>query len=447
MNVKIRKGLNIKLLGEPYKEISPPIKTFLYAIYPHDYLGFTPKLTVKIGDKVKAGEPLCFEKNFENIKLTSPVSGVIQEIVYGPKRKLEKVIIKADDEINFFEFPHGDVSLFSAEQILDILQKSGLFLRIKRRPFGIVPKINERPKHIHISTFDTAPLAPDYNFTLKDYIEEFQKGVDVLAKLTDGKVHVNLDARISNNIFEKINNCQINLFEGPHPVGNVGVQIHHITPILSKEDVIWTLNPQDVVFIGRLFSTGKLDLRKIIAICGSEVTKPMYYSVIEGCSIESLIENNLKSDNVRIISGNVLTGKTMDKNDYVRLENQITIIPEGNYYEMFGWAKPGWNKYSYWSVFLSKLRKNKLWRLDTNYHGGVRPFVVTGKMEKVLPMDILPMQLLKAAISEDLEYLEKLGIYEVIEEDIALCEFISETKMDFQQILRNAINLVIKELE
>jgi len=446
--IKIKKGLDINLKGKPLEKISPPIEFVYYGVYPSDYRIITPKLNVKIGDRVKAGTPIFFDKTQTQVCVTSPISGIVENIIYGDKRKLELIIIKADKQIEYEPFAQVSPALLSREQLIDQLLKSGLFAKIKRRPYGIIPKINEIPQNIHISTFDTAPLAPNYNFTLKENISEIQTGIDVLSKLTNGKVYLNIDGNISTNIFENLTNCQITKFYGPHPAGNVGVQIHHLTPIIKKEDIIWTVNVQDLAFIGRFFNTGKLDLTKKIALTGSEIKEPHYYEVIEGCQITPILNNQLNNENVRIISGNVLTGIITSKDMYMHaFVNQITVIPEGNYYEMFGWAKPGLRKYSVYGTFLSKICKNKEWVLDSNYHGGHRPFVLTGRIDKYLPMDILPQYLLKAALVEDIENLEKLGIYEIIEEDIALCEFASETKMDFQPIITNAINLMIKEVE
>lgn len=447
-NIKLKKGLDIKLKGKAYEKISEALFIKRYALMPNDYRNLTPKLDVKIDDKVKAGSAVFHDKNNPQVLFTSPVSGTIENIVFGDKRKILCVIIKKNDSNEFEQFNSGNADDFTREQIIEQLLKSGLWTKIVRRPYGIIPKIDEMPKHIHISTFDSAPLAPNYNFSLKDNLSEFQAGVDILAKLTDGKVHVNLDGKIADNIFANVKNAEIHSFLGVHPVGNVGVQIHHTTPIVVKTDVIWTVNPQDVVFIGRLFTTGKLDLTKNIAFVGSEVSEPQYFKVISGCHVTPIAKTQIKNENVRFISGNVLSGTKIDKNCFLNaFDNQITFIPEGNNYEMLGWAKPGLKKYSVYGVFLSKICKNKEWVLNSNLHGGKRTFVLTGKIDKFLPMDIFPTQLLKAAITDDINLLDKLGIYEVIEEDIALCEFASETKMDFQEYISKAINLMIKEVE
>lgn len=445
--IKIKKGLDIKLQGIAEKKKSDIQYSELYAIKPSDFRNITPKIVAKEGEKVKAGTILFHDKNDENIVFTSPISGLLENIVRGERRKILEFSIKPDSEIEYETFKSGKIDDFSEQEIKEQLLKSGLWTKIVKRPYGVIPKIDENPKAIFISTFDSAPLSADYNFTLKDSLVEFQTGIDFLKKLTNVQIHLNINSKIENNIFREIKNVQINEFYGPHPAGNVGVQIHHIDPI-NKGDIVWTINPQDIVFIGRLFSFGKVDLSKIIALAGSEVKEPQYYKVISGCQINKIIENNLKSDNYRIISGNVLTGTKIEKDGYLGyFDNIITVIPEGNHYEMFGWAKPGLNKYSNSKFFLSFLRKNKQWDLDTNLHGGLRPFVLTGRMEKVLPMDILPMQLLKSCIAEDVDMLEKLGIYEILEEDLALCEFISETKMNFQELISNAIDIIRTEME
>ncbi len=444
---KLKKGLDIKLKGKAAEEVVVVKKSEFYTVRPTDFRNLTPKIVNKVGTQVKAGTPLFRDKYNEKVLFTSPVSGELVDIKRGERRKILEFVIKADDQIQYEEFKSGSADSFSADEIKEQLLASGLWTKIVRRPFGIIPKIDETPLNIFISTFDSAPLAPNYNFTLKDSIGDFQAGVDILAKLTDGKVHIILDNKISNNIFANIKNADIHNFQGKHPVGNVGVQIEKIKPI-DKGDVVWTVNPQDVVFIGRLFSQGKLDLTKIIALAGSEIQNPKYYKIISGAAIADIINNNVQSENVRYISGNVLTGTKIEKTDHLCIfDNLITVIPEGNKYEMFGWIKPGLNRYSNSRTHFSFLKKNKEWELDTNVKGGVRAFIVTGEMDRVLPMNILPMQLVKAAIAEDIDTLEKLGIYEILEEDLALCEFVNTSKIEIQDILSKTIQLMIKETE
>jgi len=443
---KLKKGLDIKLAGKADEKITELQLSEFYAIKPSDFRNLTPKTVAKEGDKVKAGSVIFQDKYNPNIVFTSPVSGELAEIKRGERRKILEFIIKADKTQEYIEFKSGKAEDFSAEEIKEQLIQSGLWVKIVKRPYGVIPKPDQTPRAIHIPTFDSAPLAPNYNFTLKNNIEEFQAGVNILSKLTTGEVHVNVDAKIQNNIFVDVRNAKVNMFSGPHPAGNVSTQINLVTPIM-KGDIVWTVNPQDVVFIGRLFLTGKLDLTKAVALTGSEVKEPQYFKIISGAPIKDITIDKIKGQNVRFISGNVLSGAKVESNSFIgTFDNIITVIPEGDYYEMFGWAKPGFNRFSVSKAYFSWFRK-KEWSLDTNIHGGVRSFVLTGKMDKVFPMNIMPMQLLKACYTDDIDMMEKLGIYEVIEEDFALCEFISETKMDFQEAVSKAITLMITEME
>lgn len=445
--IKIKKGLDIILKGTPKEEITKLNIADYYAVKPTDFKTLIPKIVAKEGAKVKAGTVLFRDKYNEKIVFTSPVSGELTEIKRGERRKILEFIVKADKQIEYEEFKSGNADSFSKQDIIDQLLLSGLWTKIVRRPYGVIPKPDSTPKSIHISTFDSAPLAPNYNFTLKNNIDEFQFGVDLLSKLTIGKVNVNIDATISGNIFKAINNAQINEFEGKHPAGNVGTQIHHTSPI-NKGENVWTLNPQDVVFIGRLFKTGKLDLTKIVALAGSEVKNPQYYQIISGAKITSFTKDNINDGNDRYISGNVLTGSKIEKTGFIgSFDNLVTIIPEGDEYEMFGWIKPGFKKLSNSRAVLSWLLPKKAMDVNTNLHGGVRAFVLTDELNKVFPWDILPMYLIKAAMAEDIDKLENLGIYEVIEEDFALCEFVNTSKIEIQDVISKTIELMIKEME
>lgn len=444
--IKIKKGLNIKLKGKATENIVATEVAETYAIRPDDIKNLTPKGVIKPGAKVKAGSPLFFDKYRPDIFFCSPVSGELVEIKRGERRKILEFIVEADKKIEYKEFKKASAESLKKEDIIDNLKQSGLWTKIIQRPYGIIANPEDSPKAIHISTFNSAPLAVNYNFTLKDEIDNFQEGVNILAKLTEGKVHLNLDNKIQNNIFANINNVTITKFDGKHPAGNVGTQISKLTPI-NKGDIVWTVNPQDVVFIGRLFKTGKYDVSKIISLVGSEVETPQYYKVISGANIKNIVKDNIKTENVRYISGNVLTGIKIAKDSYLgHYNNMITVIPEGNHYDMFGWITPGLNKFSVSRTFFSWLMPNKEYALHTNTNGGQRAFVLTGEMEKVLPMDILPMQLLKAILANDIDAMENLGIYEVIEEDFALCEFIDVSKINMQDIVNKGIASMIKEM-
>ncbi len=444
--IKLKRGLDINLKGKPQKKITELPLAETYALKPADYKFVTPKVQARVGDRVKAGDVLFFDKYRPEIVFTSPVSGEVIEIRRGQRRRILEYVVKADKEIEYQMFSAGSVSQLEEKQIIDTLVKSGLWAGIIQRPYGIIADPGHKPKAVHISTFDSAPLAPDYQFVFRDDLEDFQLGVDILAKISGAKVFLNLDGRIEDNIFDNVKNVEITRFIGKHPAGNVGIQIHHLTPVM-KGEVVWTVSAQDIVFIGRLFRTGKYDLTRIIALAGSEVKDPHYYKLIVGTNIQPIIADQLSQDNVRIISGNVLTGSKVDKKGYLgRYDNMITVIPEGDYYEFMAWAGLGLKKYSTSRTFFSWLFPKKEWVIDTNMHGSVRPFVVTGRMDQVLPMDILPEYLLKAILANDIDRMEALGIYEIVEEDMALCEFVCVSKIEIQEIVRQGLQAMIKEM-
>lgn len=440
-NIKLRKGLDIKLTGkaETRLEVAPMAKS--YAVSPLDYENVTPKLLVKVGDKVEAGSALFFDKNNPRILFTSPVSGVVSAINRGEKRKLLNVAVEPDQTQVAKEIK---VVPTTAERsaIIEMLLESGLWTRIVERPYGVVANPDATPKAIFVSAFDSAPLAPDYNFILKEEKEAVQAGLALLARLTDGKLH--LSARKgAEGYMESIKGVEYRTFEGKHPVGNVGVQIHHIDRI-AKGDIVWTVNIQDVAIIGRFITTGKLDMSKTVAVAGGAAEKPCYKRIISGAAVESIVGK--VDDKVRIISGDVLTGVTTAKDGYISANaNMITLIPEGDVYELLGWAMPRTHRFSVSRAYFSWLSPAKEYNLDTNLNGGERPFVVTGLYEDYLPMDIYVSYLLKAILVKDLDKMENLGLYEVLPEDLALCEFVDPSKIEMQQIVRDGINLMIKE--
>jgi Na+-transporting NADH:ubiquinone oxidoreductase subunit A len=331
-------------------------------------------------------------------------------------------------------------------QIREQLLKAGMWPFIKRRPYGIIARVDEVPKAIFISCFDTAPLAPDTDFILKGQEHSFQTGINALSKLTSGKVHLGLP-ETGGQLFESIVNATVTRYCGPHPAGNVGVQIHHTDPV-NKGEVVWTIGAQDVLFIGRLFETGRIDFSRIVALTGSEVTSPCYYSTCLGVNLPVLLAGNLNRENgIRVISGNVLTGTKVISDNFLGFyDSAVTVIPEGDYFEFLGWAKIRPNKFSMSHAYLSWLTPRKIYSPDTNINGEERAFVMTGQYEKVLPMDIMPVLLLKAILAGDIDRMEKLGIYELVEEDLALCEYVCTSKTEVQDILRKGINLMIREL-
>jgi len=442
-SIKIKKGLNINLMGESIRELST-YSPADYALKPTDFIGIFPRLLVKEGDHVNAGSPVFHDKFREELLFTSPVSGTIQEISRGEKRVLEAVIIRADGEQSYEDFGKEEMVSLTREQIIGKLLKSGTWPLIRQRPYNVIANPMDTPKAIFVSGFDSAPLAPDVSFAMSDDITSFRMGMGVLERLTSGKVHLGLQE--GKNELAGIKGVETTFYSGPHPAGNVGIQIHHLNPV-NKGETVWVVNPQDVRIIGRLFTEGKYDATCTVALTGSEVENPRYYHLLKGASLKDLFSEQVKNPNVRYISGNVLTGTRIRSDGFLGFyHHQITVIPEGNQYEFLGWALPGFNKFSFSKSFFSWLSPGRRYRLDSNLHGGHRALVMTGQYEKVLPMDILPMQLIKACIIEDIDLMEKLGIYEVDEEDFALVEFIDTSKTDIQKIIRNGLDLVRKEM-
>ena len=444
---KLKRGLDIRLKGAvvPVLEEAPVPKTV--AIKPTDFTGLIPKLNVKPDALVKAGDALFYDKYHPEILFTSPVSGTVRAINRGERRKILEVVVEPDGKNEFQSFPKADPLKLTREEILEHLLKSGLWPFLKQRPYGIIAKPDSKPKHIFISGFDSAPLAPDYEFIFKNEKGPLQTGINALSKLTDGSVYIGLSPKQSDGIFSSLKNVSLNTFEGAHPSGNVGIQIHHVSAI-SKGEIIWTISPQAIVFIGRLFEEGKVDFSKIIALTGSEVKAPKYYKTIHGTELSGLLNGTTRKEaHERYISGNVLSGTKVDQDGYLGFfDNQLTVIPEGDEYEMLGWALPGATKFSASKTFLSSLFPKKEYVLNANMHGGERAYVMTGQFEKLLPMDLLPLFLIKAILADDIDKMEQLGIYEIIDEDLALCEYADTSKTNIQEIVRRGISTMLKEV-
>ncbi len=442
--IKIRKGKDISLVGAAEKTVAARTLSSSFAIKPTDFKTLVPKLAVKAGEEVKAGDVLFFDKTNSDIKFTAPVSGEVAEVVRGERRAIQEIRILADSEIQYKSF--NIPSSLDKENVKSLLLESGLWTYLVQRPYGVIADPSAEPKAIHISCFDSAPLGVDYNFSLSEDEAAFKQGIEALRVLTTGKVHLNVRANDSNaSMFTNVGGVEVTSFSGAHPAGLVGVQIHHIDPI-NKGDVVWTINPQHVVFIGRLLSSGKVDLTQKVALVGSELSNPQYIQTIVGVNVESLFADNLKGENPRVISGNVLTGSNIGSNGYLgHFDHMISAIPEGNHYEFMGWLFPSYARPTVSnSLPISKFLK-KTFVANTNPHGEERAFVMTGQYEKVLPMDVMPVQLLKSILAEDLEAMENLGIYEVIEEDLALCEFVCTSKIDVQKILKGGLELMALE--
>ena len=444
--IKIRKGLNINLVGEADKVVAT-FDSETFSIKPPDFHGSIPKLILKQGAEVKAGTPIYFDKNSPDVKFCAPVSGEIAEIVRGEKRRILEVRILADQEIKYEDFGAANPNDLSSDDVKAKMLASGVWPFVRQRPYDIIANPNEKPKAIFISGFDSNPLAADVDFILQDKKEEFQAGIDALKKLTDRKIHLGLKPNhAANSVLNSAQGVEVITFEGPHPAGNVGVQIHHTDPI-NKGERVWYVAPQDVLIIGRLFLTGKFDASKIIAFAGSEVKKPKYYKTVFGASIKNLVEGNINEGVNRYISGNPLTGSRIEKDGYLgAYDTSISVIPEGTESRFFGWITPNFDKLSASRTMFSWLMPNKKYTLDTNLNGEDRAFVVTGQYEKVFPFDIYPVYLLKAILTQDIEKMENLGIFEVAPEDFALCEFVCTSKMQLQKIVRKGLDQMIEEV-
>lgn len=447
--IRLKKGFNINLAGKPQPKVAEVEMADTYAIKPTDFFGlYMPKPVVKEGDTVKAGSPLFHDKRFESVLFTAPVSGEVIEIKRGEKRKLLEIKILADKKMEFESFKKysvSDIQNITVDEIKANLLKSGVWANFVQRPFGVVANPAASPKAIHISAFDTAPAAPDYSVLFKGQDQFFQVGVDVLKRLTAGAVHVNVHttAEIAT-VFSQVKGTELNKFNGPHPVGCVGVQIHHVDPI-NKGDVVWTINPLGVIQIGKLFLHGVYDTSRVVALTGPAVKNPQYYKIHTGASIKKLVKDNLADPHVRYVSGNVLTGASIGADGHLGFyDHQITVLPEGDHHEFLGWIAPTASKVSFHRAFglFSFLAPKKEFKATTNTNGEHRAFVQTGVFEKLVPMDILPTHLLKSILAEDLDEMEALGIYEVIEEDLALCEFADVSKHEIQQIVREGIDLM-----
>ena len=447
--VKLRKGLDIRLLGVANKVKTDVPMPKVVSIKPTDFHGLTPKMLVKEGETVTAGQPIFHDKYEEVIKYVSPVNGTLKAVVRGAKRRIMEVQIDVADSQSFDGGSPIDVAGMSGEQVKETMLSAGLWPFIKQRPIDVVADPNQKPKAIFVSAFDSAPLAPDFDFVLHGKEQEFQAGLDAIAKLTEGTVHLTLNGKApADATFTGAKGVQINKITGKHPAGNVGTQIHHIDPI-NKGEFVWTVNAQDVAIIGRYFLSGKFIPKKTIALTGSEVKDPQYMDVIIGTNVSEIVKDRFTSDNVRVISGNVLTGEKIDADGFLGFyDNQITVIPEGDELKFVltkGWLGPGFDKFSNSRLFPTFLTGNKKFRLDTNLNGEERAFVVTGELEKVFPFDILPMQLIKAAITDDIDGMEALGIYEVAPEDFALCEYVCTTKINIQDKIRTGLDLIQEE--
>ena len=447
-NIYLKKGLNLPISGVAAQNTKKVIVPDVVAVKPTDFRGLVPKLLVREGDKVLAGTPVLADKMSQNILFASPVSGTVAEVVRGEKRKLLEVRIKADEKQEYVDFGVKKVAEMTAEQIKAALLEAGLWPALTQRPYGIIANPEVKPKAIFVSAFSTAPLAANPEYALREDLEHIQTAVNALNKLTDGGVHFSLNSEnYSGTPFHKVENVIQHTFTGKHPAGNVGVQIHHISPI-RKGETVWTVSLLMLAAIGKLFNTGKYDLKRKVAVTGPKAINPAYVEAYPGMAIKDVQEFYNASENLRFVSGDVLTGTNVGANGFLGFfDNQVTILEEGDKYELFGWAKPfRTSLFSASRTYFSWLTPNKKYDMDTNLHGGPRAFVVNDVYGKVLPMNLFPVHLLKACLANDIDGMEKFGIYEVLEEDLALCEYVDPSKIYIQQIISDGIALMLKEM-
>ena len=446
-DIRIKKGLDIKLKGEAEKTLEKAVVSNFYTLRPEDFHSIIPKLIAKEGATVKAGETVFYNKDNENMKFVSPVSGKVVEVARGERRRIMAIKIEADKTQTSVENGKFNIESADAETIKAHLLASGCWPFLKQRPYDVIANPEKTPKAIFISGYASAPLSADLDFTLKGKEAELQAAVSALGKLTEGGVHISIGT--STSPLAGVSGATIHKVSGPHPSGNVGTLINKVNPV-NKGEVVWTVNAQDLVIIGELLLTGKFNAERIVALAGSSVEKPRYFKTLIGSEIASIVYDKgvSKDGNHRIISGNVLTGKQVNPDGFLDYySNVVSVIPEGDDYEFFGWTTPVFNKVSTTrALTFSWLTPNKKYDLNTNTNGEHRAFVVTGNYEEVFPLDIYPMQILKACMYQDLDEMEALGMYEVAPEDFALTEFVCVSKQPHQKIIRAGLDLMLKEI-
>lgn len=441
--IKLRKGLDINLQGKAEAKRIKLKSNGQYALAPDDFEGVTPKVVVKEGDKVKAGDALFVNKQYPEVKFASPVSGTVREVVRGERRKVLYVRVDADAQQEYVDFGKKDVAKMDGKAVVDALLEAGIFGYINQLPYAVSTNPSQMPKAIFVSALRDKPLAADFEFEVKGQEGDFQTGLSALSKIA--KTYVGCGVHSS---FEHCKDVEVTVFDGPCPAGNVGVQVNHIDPI-NKGEVVWTIgDPTVVLFIGRLMNTGKVDLRRTVALCGSEIKSPAYVDMLVGEELSTLLSNSYDNDHhVRIINGNVLTGKVTTKNGFLGAHtSEITVIPEGDDADEFaGWIMPRLKQFSVNRSYFSWLLGKKKYALDARIKGGERHMIMSGEYDKVLPMDIYGEYLIKAIITGDIDRQEALGIYEVSPEDFALAEFVDSSKLELQRIVRDGLNILRKE--
>ena len=420
----------------------------LYAIVPDDFVGVTPKMAVKAGDHVKAGETLFVNKISEEVRFASPVSGTVKSIERGDRRKILYVSVEADDEQTFADFGTKDIQTLDGEGVKKALLEAGLFGYINQLPYAVSTTPDTEPKAIFVSALRDKPLQGDFEYELEGQEQAFQTGLTALSKIA--KVYLSIGAQQNSKALTEAKNVELTVFDGPCPAGNVGVQVNHLSPV-NKGEVVWTVDPTAVIFFGRLFQTGKVDLTRVVAVAGSKVKEPAYVKALVGTPIKDIVAGRLTAtEHVRILNGNPLTGTIAGDNAFLGAHtSEVVAMPEGDDVdEMAGWIMPRFNQFSTSRSYFSWLfGKKKEYDLDARIKGGKRNIIMSGEYDSVLPMDIYGEYLIKAIITGNIDKQEQLGIYEVSPEDFALAEFVDSSKQPLQQIVRNGLNTLRKENE
>ena len=444
IDVKIKKGLKLNLKGEADETFEQAEKSKTVALRPANFYSLVPKMVLKEGAKLKAGDEVFFSKYSDKTRVVSPVSGTLIEVRRGAKRKILDVIIEADEIQEYKDFGIMDPLKSDSCKVKDRIFSSGLGIFLNQRPYNIPASADDTPKAIYISAYNTAPLTGSAEFILKDRVEFFQAGINALTKLTGGKVYLGVDKK-SASFLKDIENVEVLNISGPHPAGNLGTLIHETEP-MNRGERVWTVNPEDVAIIGEQFKTGKYNAQRTVAVTGTSAKNRKYFKIIAGAEVRSILKDF--EDNSRIISGNVLTGEKVGADGYLNFfANELTVIPEGNEFRMFGWVPfIDNNIHSMSKTSLSWLFPNKKYEVNTNINGEERALVVTGEMEDVMPLDIFPMQLIKACMAGDIEKMENLGIYEVVPEDFALIDYTNTSKIEAQSIIRGGLDIMITEV-
>ena len=444
--VKISKGLNINLKGAPAQGLTAVETPKYYALMPADFTRVTPKVVVKPEDVVKAGEPLFVDKSIPELQFVSPVSGKVVAVNRGERRRVLSVVVESDGKFESVEYKAKDVLSLSADDVKADLLKAGLFAFVRQRPYDVIADPKDTPRAIYVSAFDTKPLAVSFEMALKGNEEDFQVGLDALSRIAP--VHLGICKCQKSTALTVAKNVQTTVFVGPHPAGNVGVQINKTAPI-NKGEIVWTIGAEEVIFIGRLFNKGKVDFTRTIALAGSEVKNPSYSKVVLGAQLENILKGRLedKYEN-RIIDGNVLTGKKTTADGFLgAFSTEVTVIPEiMNDADMLGWAMPRFGMYSTSRSYFSWLCPKRKYTIDARIKGGERHMIMSNEYDKVFPMDIYPEYLLKAIITGNIDKMEQLGIYEVAPEDFALCEFVDSSKLELQRIVREGLDKLRAEM-